>query len=140
MKKTTIIALALMAATPLMADGIKTAGDGTTYSFEKLSQTPGSSVTKEGNIYTVNGCDTISAGDLFKIDEGAEVRFGDEAELLILGEADLQAVEARTLLTRDGESESCFGVTVENEVSTTPVSGLDFAYVGLRNYSGRQVE
>ena len=136
MKKIVFIALALLACGQMKADGVKTAGDGTTYSFEKLSQTAGSCVTKEGDIYIVTGCDTISAGDHFKIDEGVEVRFGDDGELLLQGTADLQAATARTLLTRSGESETCFGITVQNEESVTLVSGLDFQYVGLRNYSG----
>jgi len=135
MKKLVFTALALIVAGNIMADdGIKTAGDGTTYSFEKLSQISGSGVSKEGNVYTVTACDTIAEGDEFKIDEGVEVRFGDDAELVIYGKADLQASQ-RTLLTRLGESETCFGVTVGNETTVTPVSGLDFAYVGLRNYS-----
>ena len=140
MKKIVFIALALLACGQMKADGVKTAGDGTTYSFEKLSQTAGSCVTKEGDIYIVTGCDTISAGDHFKIDEGVEVRFGDDGELLLQGTADLQAATARTLLTRSGESETCFGITVQNEESMTPVSGLDFQYVGLRNYSGKGME
>ncbi len=137
MKLIVSLVLCFIASSHAMADnGIKTAGDGTTYNFEKLSQMSGSGITKEGNVYTLTCTDTIAAGDLFKIDEGVEVRFGDDAELVIQGQADLQATTLRTLLTRQGESQTCFGLTIQNETGSTPVSGLDFEYVGLRNYSG----
>lgn len=117
------------------ADGYKTAGDGTTYSFETLSQIEGSGVSKEGNVYTITQSDTIAPGDAFKMDEGVTVKFADAAELIIQGAADLKVLNGKTILTRDGEAKSCYGLDVQNETAVTEVSNIDFEYVGLRNYS-----
>ena len=51
-----------------------TSGDGKTYSVEALSALEGSGVTKEGDVFVVDGTITISEGDFFKIDEGIVVR------------------------------------------------------------------
>lgn len=138
MKKTAIMMLAMSMASMSHAAivGYRTAGDGQTYSFETLSQTEGTGVTKESDhVYIITGSDTISSGDHFQIDEGAEIRFGDDAELIVYGTAHLESLTARTLLTRDGASETCHGIYLWSEVPVS-VRGLDFEYIGLYDYSG----
>lgn len=129
-KMQTIICL-LWATSLLQAADFKTIGDGTTYTFEKLSNTPGSGVKHEDGRYVVNGTCTISASDHFAIDAGAVVAFADQAELIIEGTADLRATSPTTL-TRYGEATSCYGIDVKNAQEVTEVSNLTFEYVGLR--------
>lgn len=121
----------LLAFTLLQASDFKTQGDNTHYSFQKLSETAGSGVTKEGDVYVVSGTCTINAGDQFTIDAGAVVAFGDNAQLIIEGPADLRATSPTTL-TRYGESTSCYGIEVKDSLHVTEVSQLTFEYVGLR--------
>ena len=117
------------------ADGYKTAGDGTVYTIEKLSQITESGVSKEGDIYTVSLCDTITAGDSFKMDEGITVRFSDDAQLVIQGKANLTVENGRTILTRTPQAEHCLGLDIQNDASVTDIKNIDFEYIGLRNYS-----
>ena len=134
MKRATIVMAALMISSAAFSQGFTTGGDGTQYSFEKLSTIAGSGVTRDGNAYIVSVMDTIAAGDSFKIDEGVTVRFDDGAGLVIEGQADLRCGNGRTLLSLADKGESD-GISVSNALGITEVSNLDFEYVGLRNYS-----
>ncbi len=125
---------ALMISSAAFSQGFTTSGDGTQYSFEKLSTIAGTGVTRDENAYIVSVMDTIAAGDSFKIDEGVTVRFDDGAGLVIEGQADLRCGNGRTLLSLAGKGESD-GISVSNPLGMTEASNLDFEYVGLRNYS-----
>ncbi len=109
-----------------------TAGDGSVYNFEKLSQISDGLVTKEGDRYIMNGTFTIAEKDSFKIDDNAIIAFCDEAELIIKGHADLRA-GSTTTLCRLGESANCQGIHVQTEGQRVEVANLVFDYVGLRS-------
>ena len=108
-----------------------TSGDGKTYSFEALSALEGSGVTKEGDVFVVDGTITISEGDFFKIDEGIVVEFCDNAEVILKCPSDLQAHTSPTTLTRHGEATTCYGLNVQS-ASVSEVENITFDYVGLR--------
>ena len=108
-----------------------TSGDGKTYSFEALSALEGSGVTKEGDVFVVDGTIAISEGDFFKIDEGIVVEFCDNAEVILKCPSDLQAHTSPTTLTRHGEATTCYGLNVQS-ASVSEVENITFDYVGLR--------
>lgn len=131
--------LLLVGASIAHATIFTTNGDGTVYSFEKLSTVSGSGVTKDGNQYVLYGTCTIAQGDQFVIDNGATVAFDEGSELIIEGACDLRA-SSPTKLTKWGNAQSCQGITVRgSEGSLTEVANLTFEYVGLRSASNMNV-
>ena len=112
MKKALLLAgAAICFFLSMQAQDYTTPGTGTVYSFEALSSIPGSGVTLTDGIYVVNGKVTIAENDAFVIDSGAEIRFGDEAELVVNGKADLRA-ESPTLLGGLSGTTSCYGMNM----------------------------
>ena len=109
-----------------------TNGDGTVYSFEKLSTVNGSGVKKEGSLYVLTGTCTIAKGDQFTIDNGATVAFDEESELVIEGTSDLCA-SSTTKLTKLDNAKNCRGITLQgSNGNAIQVANLIFEYVGLR--------
>ena len=134
MKKALLLAgAAICFFLSMQAQDYTTPGTGTVYSFEALSSIPGSGVTLTDGIYVVNGKVTIAENDAFVIDSGAEIRFGDEAELVVNGKADLRA-ESPTLLGGLSGTTSCYGMNMQSG-EVTEVSNLTFEEVGLRGGS-----
>ena len=125
----------MLLTTMAIGQDFTTQGDGKSYSLAVLSQTSGSGVTCEENVYTVCGTVTIAAGDSFEMDEGVTVRFDNNASLVLQGTADLCCESARTLLTLADTNGVSDGISVQNEMAITEVSNIDFEYVGLRSYS-----
>ena len=141
MDKKLALTLLLTCSTLLQIQAYRTSGNGTTYSFEKLAQTDGAGVTKQGdNTYIVNGSDTIDAADRFVIDKNATVKFGHQAELVILGEADLAASdgESTTLTAINDENATPYGLLLCNETGAK-VQHLIFNKVGLSSMSSGAV-
>lgn len=119
-----------------------TSNDGTIYNFEKLSTINHSGVTKtmEGSsvCYLLEGNDTIAGNDEFVIDKGIIVKFADQAQLVILGKADLRATEeSPTLLTTIGK-EMGNGILLHNETGAM-MSWLTFEYIGVSSMSSGSV-
>lgn len=135
-----LLAILLAAGTATsLASVFTTSGDGTVYSFEKLSSLSGSGVSRAGNQYVLSGSCTIAKGDQFVIDGGVNVAFDIESELVIEGSCDLRA-PSPTTLTRWGSAAQCIGITVRsNDSHPTEVSNLTFEYVGLRSSSDMHV-
>ena len=134
MRKTILLAGAIVCFfTSLKAQEFTTSGDGKVYSFDNLSQIQGSNVSHHDGVYMVNGIVTIAKGDTFVIDNGAEVRMDNGAELIIMGKADLRA-ETPTLLGALNDSASGNGIYLQSE-EMTEVSNLTFENVGLRGGS-----
>lgn len=123
-----------------------TAGNGTTYSLNVLSQIDGSDVIRfdDGDeiIYMITGTVTIAKGDRFVMDDGVTVQFDDNASLVIEGEADFR-------LTKGSVFDSAFdgggdvrpvGIQVASEKAVTPFTNCTFYYVGLRGTSKRGMQ
>lgn len=153
MKKLVLFFLASIMATASHA--YKTAGDGTEYTFEMLSQIEGTGVSKtDDNTYVVMETDTIAEGDSFIFqDEPLRyvVRFGDGVGLRIEGDADfgfpifvveyggwsigarLERLKTITF-TRNEETDRPTGIVLAcKDVSKENcVNGINFEYVGLQ--------
>lgn len=141
MKKHLLCTVVLWVAGTLLGHAVEftTNGDGTVYSFEKLSTISGSGVTKDGSMYVLEGTCTIAQGDRFEIDNEVTVAFDEESELIIEGECNLCASTA-TKLTRWGNAQNCRGIMVKGGKDTcTDAANLTFEYVGLRCASDMNV-
>ena len=100
MKKTMMMLVLAAACQTLSAEGLKTAGDGTTYTLDMLSTMAGSGVEKwvddeDGEVfYTLLANDTIAAGDKFVMEDNVTVLFDDDVVFVI--EGDVIRVDTRT--------------------------------------------
>ena len=145
----------------LYASAYKTAGDGSTYTFTKLSKTAGSGVTMtDKKHFVMSESVTIAEGDSFCLTDvsyGMEVKMANDVELIVEGVADLNVpftvsftwegerpeIEAGSYnttlltLTREKETDVPLGITVTGGAAGTEtvVRGIRFEYVGLKNYS-----
>ena len=135
MKRFIILTTTLMSVAMAMGQEFSTQGDGKNFSLAILSQTAGSGVTYDENVYTISGTVTITSGDTFKMDEGVTVLFANDASLVLQGTADLRCEDARTQITLADVNGKSDGISVQSETTVTEVSNIDFEYVGLRNYS-----
>ena len=140
-----MMCLLAAAAQQMSAEGMKTAGDGTTYTLDLLSQTEGSGVEKHVDenygqvIYILSANDTIAAGDKFVMEDNVSVLFDDNVTFVIEGEADFglengatfDSAFAGTALVRP------VGIMMKNEQSQTLFRNCTFNYVGLRNMSAK---
>ena len=130
------VILTVMAAWCVMAQGwgFKTKGDGTTYSFETLSQLDGSGVTAEmvdgRKVYTMSASDTIAAGDHFKAVDGGTVRMMGGVTLRIEGSADFESEEGYTFVDAS-EGGTAVGIVL-NDVTSSVWTNCTFEGVGLK--------
>ena len=137
--------LLLIAVQQMSAEGIKTAGNGKTYTLDLLSQMEDTGVDKyvdedDGEvIYTLFANDTIAAGDRFVMEDEVTVLFDDNVTFVIEGEADFLLAKGSTFDSAfDGaEYVSPVGILMKNEQSQTVFQNCTFYYVGLRNMSTR---
>ena len=136
MKHLLLILLTAFLSISSFADNFTTAGDGTTYSFEKLSATANSGVSKiSENEYLVTLSTIIAAADKFVIDEQGTVYFANNAELIIEGEASLVAGENGITLTKYNEDDTPYSIEIHYDGAVTDVKNITFEFVGLKNYS-----
>jgi len=130
------VILTVMAAWCVMVQGwgFKTKGDGTTYSFETLSQLDGSGVTAEmvdgRKVYTMSASDTIAAGDHFKAVDGGTVRMMGGVTLRIEGSADFESEEGYTFVDAS-EGGTAVGIVL-NDVTSSVWTNCTFEGVGLK--------
>lgn len=133
--------LALVALTTIahsFADDFTTAGNGTAWTMTKLSETDGSGVTKEGNVFTLANTVVIAPGDRFVLEDGITVMLAKAVNFEIEGTAKMVAQsEQRVLFTRSAEDVVPGVVYLKCEdTETVPVSYIDFEYVGLKYFGG----
>ena len=115
--------------------GFRTNGDGSTYSFAKLSQTEGSGVSFSDGCYLVEKNDTISANDKFELDADIRVKFADKTTFVIMGEANLTVPdEHSTTLTRISDEATPYSIKIDNQTGAT-VRNVVFEYLGLESVS-----
>lgn len=131
--KWTLVVLCVLIKTGI-ARAFTTANDGTEYNFEKLSTIENAGVKKimEGNTicYMIETSDTIASNDVFKIDQGVIIKFADQAELVILGEADLQSTEEHPTLLTTTSDNTAYGISLRNEGGIM-MSWINFEHVGF---------
>ena len=113
-----------------------TAGDGTRYTLQKLSEIEESGVEKadngESGEFLLTQTVTIAAGDQFQLDEDATaIRFSSGVALTIQGTADFQSSDETTMLA-DDDDESAIGISIENTTEPITLSNIRFERVGLR--------
>lgn len=145
MKKMLMICLLAAAVQQASAEGIKTAGDGKTYTLDLLSQMENTGVDKyvdedDGEVfYTLLANDTIAAGDRFVMEDNVTVLFDDNVTFVIEGEADFQLTKGATFDSAfdDADYVSPVGIVMKNEQSQTVFQNCTFYYVGLRNMSAK---
>ena len=134
MKKNYLLLLTLLsAAMPAGAQDYTTSGDGTSYSLETLSEIAGSGVTKDGTTYTMLSNVTIAEGDKFAIEDEATLKLGNDVQLRIEGEADLDALTG-VVVTRNSETDEPKGIYIDSGQETVKVTNIDFEYCGLRGF------
>lgn len=123
-----------------VADGFKTAGDGTVYSLDKLSEIEAANVYKyvdedDGEvIYVMYENDTIAAGDSFVMDDGVTLQFDDEVTLVIEGQGDFRLEKGSVFDSAfdDYADVSPMGVHITGGDSQTEFVNCQFYYVGLK--------
>jgi len=120
-----------------------TAGNGTTYSLDKLSQIDDSDVLcfidGDETTYMITGAVTIAEGDRFVMDDGVTVQFDDNATLVIQGEADFRLIKGSTFDSAPGGAGDArpIGIQVAGGQGVTEFTNCHFYYVGLKNLSTR---
>ena len=145
MKTIFMMCLLAVASQQMSAEGIKTAGDGKTYTLDLLSQMEGSGVEKyvdENNgevVYIMSANDTIATGDKFVMDDNVSLLFGDNVTFVIEGEADFQLKNGATFDNAfvGAEVVRPVGIMMKNEQSQTVFRNCTFNFVGLRNMSAK---
>lgn len=145
MKKMLMICLLATAVEQMSAEGIKTAGDGNTYTLDMLSQMENTGVDKyvdedDGEIiYTLFANDTIAVSDRFVMEDNVTVLFDDNVTFVIEGEADFQLTKGAIFDSAfdDADYVSPVGIVMKNEQSQTVFQNCTFYYVGLRNMSAK---
>lgn len=141
-RKTFILLLALMGGM-VNTLAYTTAGNGTTYSLDRLSQIDDSDVLRfddgDKTTYMITGTVTIAQGDRFVMDDGVCVQFDDNATLVINGEADFRLTEGSTFDSAfDGGGDvRPVGIQVANPKGVTVFTNCTFYYVGLKNLSAQ---
>lgn len=135
--KKIFLAMALLLSIVSQADNFTTAGDGTTYSFAKLAEIPGSSVEKTDgdNAFIVRGCNIIAANDRFEIEQNGVVYFEGDGEIVIEGEPLLVAGEAGIRLCLFNSEDKPSGITVKYDQNIVDVKNITFEGVGLKHYA-----
>lgn len=134
MKKFYLLTLiSLLSCGIISAAGFTTVGDGTTYTFQSLSEIMDSGVTKDGSTYVVANDVTISVNDKFQIENGITVKMGNAVQLRIDGSANFEATE-RVLFTRNSNIDLPKGVYIMDDINVTKFKNIDFEYCGLRAF------
>lgn len=124
----------------IRAFGFKTAGNGTTYTLDKLSAMEDANIYKyvdedDGEIiYQIYENDTIAIGDRFVMEDGVTLQFDDQVTLVIEGDADFRLQQGSTFDSAfdDADYATPIGIYVTGGSSQTEFVNCTFYYVGLR--------
>lgn len=139
--------MAAMIMTAVNASAFKTAGDGTTYSLQKLSEIEEANIYRyvdeeDGEvIYQIYANDTIAAGDRFVMDDGVTVQFDDDVTLVIEGKADFRLAEGSTFDSAFNGADYVrpVGIYVDSTQDDVVFENCQFYYVGLRAAAAKSV-
>ena len=133
MKKLLLLLGVMVAAVSAFAAAdVVTKGDGTVYSFEKLSMIDTTGVAKVDGGYTVIKSITIAEGDHFELDDNVLIQMGDKVDFKIEGTVKMDLMEGTTI-TRLNESDQPKGLNVyaSNKEEFT-CCNLSMEYAALR--------
>ena len=136
MRKGIMMALvALMVSMQLFAEteGVKTLGDGTTWTISKLAVTEGSGVSKNGTTFTMANTVVVAEGDYFQMEGGITVQLAAGVSLEIEGDAMMDPQERSTFTRVDDNIPGI--VYLKGGNSIISVENIDFEYVGLKYYA-----
>ena len=140
MNRSLVVFLLTFVAGFLNISAYTTAGNGTTYNLEKLSQLDDSDVLRFDDwgkvTYMIVGTVTIAEGDRFVMDDDVLVQFDDNATLVVNGEADFRLAKGSTFDSAfDDNNATPIGIQIANTKGITEFTNCTFYYVGLRNGS-----
>lgn len=129
----------------LSAEGLKTAGDGTTYTLDMLAAMDGSGVEKwvddeDGEVtYMMLANDTIAAGDKFVMEDDVTVMFDDDVVFVIEGDADFKLEQGSIFDSAydDADYVKPVGIKVMSEEAQVEFQNCTFYFVGLRGMSSK---
>lgn len=111
---------------------VETLGDGTIYSFEKLSQNDTTGVVKVDGGYNVVKDITIVAGDFFELDDNVVIKLGDRVCVQVKGGVKMDLIQGTTVtrLTAADEPEG-FNIYASNTDEIT-CCNLSMEYAAIR--------
>ncbi|MCM1078630.1 MAG: right-handed parallel beta-helix repeat-containing protein [Bacteroidales bacterium] len=132
MKRTAFTVLAVMlSALTALADAYKTPGDGTTWTFSKLSEIPEAGLIHDGTVFTMTNDIEIATGDNFMIESGIKILMADNVRFTVSSDADFTATE-EVLFTAAGEEDQPYGIYMANSSSVTRFRNINFEHAGVR--------
>lgn len=141
MKKITLMALVALMTMSVFAEDYTTAGDGTTWTLTKLSETAGSGVTKDESKFTMANTVVISKNDRFELEPSITVLMGTNVNLEIEGTAKLDVPAGqRVLFTRSEEGVNPGSLYLKRDDEVSKVANIDFEYAGLKNFGEKGLE
>ncbi|MGN1245784.1 MAG: hypothetical protein ACI4UN_04045 [Muribaculaceae bacterium] len=132
-KCTAFLASLLIAAGFTASAAYQTAGNYSVYTFETLSQTDGSGVTKDGDAFVVASDIEIAATDTLRLLENETVKLGNDVLIKVLGYADFK-VASSAVITRNAESDAPQGFYIFEANACGRFENVNFYYAGLRTF------
>lgn len=116
----------------------ETAGNGTEYTLNSLSQIEGTGVEKDGSVYTLTDNITVKAGDTFTVEAGSTIKIATGITFRVEGIADFEAPEGgRVLITRADDVAEPNGINVVSDIEGSKFKNIDFEYAALRAFGNK---
>ena len=110
-----------------------TAGNHGVYTFESLSLTDGSGVTKVGDAFVVAADIEIAATDTLRLLGNEELRLANDVMIKVLGYADFKAASHATI-TRNDDADAPQGIYLFNADACGHFENVTFNYASLRTF------
>ena len=111
---------------------VETLGDGTVYSFEKLSQNDTTGVVKVNGGYAVIKDITIAEGDHFELDDNVTIKMADKVNVRVNGTVKMDLMQGTTV-TRMAEADMPKGFSISaSNTETITCCNLSMEYAALR--------
>lgn len=135
MRKIYLLSILAAASMSIQAAVFTSPGNGTTWTMTMLAAQEEAPVTvdEDGKTFTVSENVTISAGDIFQMEDGITIKLAKNVEIDIEGTA-LMAVNERSLITATEANVAAKYIWIKTEDATVPVEikNLDFEYGALK--------
>lgn len=132
-----ILAALALAGNLSASAAFQTAGNRSVITFESLSQTAGSGVTKTGDTFVVSDDLVIAATDTLQLLDDATIRLGNKVQIKVFGYARLKA-EGKATITRNEESDSPKGFYIAEAEACAHFENIAFEYAGLRTFGNNK--
>lgn len=107
-----------------------------------LAEDSESGVTKSGdNVYVMTKDVTVPADKEFRLDGGLTLRMADGVRLNLECPSTLGSTQARTLITRNTDTDAPKGIALSYDGDRTPiVRNLDFEYASMQSFGKRGLD